>query len=288
MRFDLLALLGVAIFAGTYPATRMAVAGGVTPIMNASVRILGAGFLAALVLLALRVVRPAWSTWWRFAVAGAGVGVVFPLALGYALQLVPASHAAVVTACLPLATTAYSGLRGHRLPGRQFWLAGAAASALVLVFSWRHAQASGGLTVGAADALLLLAMTGAAVGYVEGARLTTPERPGWQVISWALVALLPLAAPVAILSLLAVHDLPWTAWVALGYGTVFSMYLGFFPWYAAMAAVGVARVSQWQYLQPFAAVGYAVLLLGERVDAVDLVLASGVVATIAWSRRPAT
>ena len=73
--------------------------------------------------------------------------------------------------------------------------------------------------------------------------------------------------------------------MALGYGTVFSMYLGFFPWYAAMAAIGVARVSQWQYLQPFAAVGYAVVLLGESVDVVDLLLAGGVVASIAWSRR---
>lgn len=286
MRYDLLALLGVAIFAGTYPATRLAMAGGVTPLMNASVRIAGAGILAALVLFLTRAAWPERRTWWRYLVTGAGVGVVFPLALGYALQLVPASHAAVVTACLPLATTAYAGLRGHTLPGRRFWQAGALASVLVLAFSWRHAQVGISSSVGLADGLLLLAMAGAAVGYVEGARLTTASRPGWQVISWALVGLLPWVAPVALACWLRLdHQVPWTAWGALGYGTVFSMYLGFFPWYAAMAAIGVARVSQWQYLQPFAAVGYAVMLLGESVDVVDLLLAGGVVASIAWSRR---
>ncbi len=288
MRYDVLALLGVAIFAGTYPATRLAMAGGVTPLMNASVRILGAGVLALVVLTVLRIPRPGWRELGRFALAGFGVGVAFPLALGYALQLVPASHAAVVTACLPLATTAYAGLRGHTLPGRRFWEAGAVASLLVLTFSWRHAQAGISEAVGLADLLLLVAMAGAAVGYVEGARLTTPQRPGWQVISWALVALLPVALPVALVCLGGLdHALPISAWAALGYGTVFSMYLGFFPWYAAMAAVGVARVSQWQYLQPFAAMAYAVLLLGEGIDAVDLLLAAGVVASIAWSRRTA-
>ncbi len=294
-RADLLGLLGVAIFAGTYPATRIAMAGGVDPVMNASVRILGAGVLAALVLAVTRHLHPGWVRWPRwvelpgFLGVGVGVGLVFPLGLGYALQQVPASHGAVVMAALPLATTVYACLRGGAVwPGLRFWCAGLGAAVLVLGFAWRH---GGGQVAEAmpllADGLLLLAMLGAAMGYVEGSRLTTATRPGWQVISWALVLLAPVVAPVAFISLTQAQGISAAAWAGLGYGTLFSMYLGFFPWYRAMQLAGVARISQIQYLQPFLAITYAVILLGERVDLVDLLLVMGVVGTIAWGRwRP--
>ncbi len=289
LRPDGMALLGVMIFAGTYPATRLAVAGGVDPLMNASVRILGAGSLAFLVLWWTRSSSPPWREIPRFALAGAGVGIVFPLSLGYALLSVPASHGAVVMAALPLVTVLYSCWRGHAWPALRFWLGGVVAACLVLVFSLRHSAGHLQDTwINLPDGLLLLAMVGAAVGYVEGARLTTPERPGWQVISWALVSLLPIAAPVAFWCLWhQAHGITWSAWVALGYGTLFSMYLGFFPWYHAMQTIGVARTSQWQYLQPFIAIAYVVVLLSEQVDAVDLGLLCAVVGTIAWTRSRA-
>jgi len=291
-RADALGLLGVAIFAGTYPATRIAMAGGVDPVLNASARILGAGLLAALVLTLTRLRHPGWVRWphWAevpaFIVTGVGVGLIFPLGLGFALCQVPASHGAVVMAALPLATTMYACLRGGSAwPGLRFWGAGLAAAALVLVFAGRHA---GGVTTATpmlADGLLVLAMLGAAMGYVEGARLTTTTRPGWQVISWALVLLVPMVAPVAIVSLIQAQGIGAAAWIGLGYGTLFSMYLGFFPWYRAMQLAGVVRISQIQYVQPFLAIIYAVILLGERVDLVDLLLVLGVVGTIAWGRR---
>ncbi len=293
-RPDLLALLGVAIFAGTYPATRMAVIGGIDPLLNATCRIMGAGALAALVLRIAHltgstVTKPSRAELIPLLAVGVGVGLIFPLGLGYALRSVPASHGAVVMAALPLVTTLYSCLRGHAWPSRRFWFAGCGASLLVIAFSWRHAPATGhpGDT-GFSDLLLILAMFGAAVGYVEGARLTTPQRPGWQVISWALVLLFPVVSPCAIWFLMTAGPITPVAWVALGYGTLFSMYLGFFPWYRAMQLAGVARISQWQYLQPFTAITYAVVLLNEHIDGIDLALVLGVILAIAWGRRPAS
>jgi len=282
-RHDLSALVAVALFAGTFPATRLAMAGGVTPLMNMAGRLAGAAVLAAVVLLVVRSAWPTRSEWRGLAVAGLGVGVVFPWALSQALTTVGASHAAVVMACLPLVSTFYAGWRGHVPPPRRFWVAGGVAGALVLVFVRRHAPPGAGLDP--ADLLLLLAMAGAAVGYVEGARLTTPTRPGWQVISWMLVACLPLSLPLTAISLAQAPAITASAWAGLAYATVFSMYVGFFPWYAAMAALGVARVSLWQYLQPFLAMAYAVVLLGETLDGIDLLLALGVVGAIAWGRR---
>ncbi len=296
-RPDLLGLLGVAIFAGTYPATRLAMLGGIDPLFNATCRIMGAGMLAALVLsLAHRygsaVAKPARAEVLPLLAVGLGVGLIFPLGLGYALRTVPASHGAVVMAALPLATTLYACLRGHAWPTSRFWLAGCGAAALVLAFSWRHAHGVSdgiGVSSGYADLLLVIAMLGAAIGYVEGARLTTPQRPGWQVISWALVLLAPVVTPLALWCLSRTlsdgHAITTSAWMALGYGTLFSMYLGFFPWYRAMQLAGVARISQWQYLQPFTAIAYAVLLLNEHIDSIDLALVLGVILAIAWGRR---
>lgn len=283
-RPDALGLLGVAIFAGTYPATRLAVQGGIDPIFNATCRILAAGILAAIVLRLTRAAKPACQELVPLFAVGCGVGLIFPLGLGYALLSVPSSHAAVIMAALPLATTAYACLRGHAWPAPRFWGAGLIAAGLVLTFSWRHAQSSG--AVGAADALLVVAMIGAAIGYVEGARLTSAQRPGWQVISWALVLVFPLVAPVAIWCLIqSAATITPVAWGALAYGSVFSMYLGFFPWYRAMQLAGVARISQWQYLQPFTAIAYSVILLNEHIDGIDLALVVAVIGAIAWGRR---
>ena len=292
-RPDLLALLGVAIFAGTYPATRLAVMGGIDPLLNATCRIMGAGALAAVVLRLAHltgstVAKPSRAELIPLLAVGTGVGLVFPLGLGYALRHVPASHGAVVMAALPLVTTLYSCLRGHAWPSKRFWLAGCGAALLVIAFSWRHAPANGGRGEGGfSDLLLIVAMFGAALGYVEGARLTTAQRPGWQVISWALVLLFPVVSPFAIWLLMTAGEITPVAWVALGYGTLFSMYLGFFPWYRAMQLAGVARISQWQYLQPFTAITYAVVLLNEHIDGIDLALVLGVILAIAWGRRPA-
>ena len=281
---DLLALLGVAIFAGTYPATKFALGGGISPVENACWRAAIAGLVAAMVLRWTGIPRPAWSLVGQLALAGLCLGLVFALSVGWALQQVPSSHAAIVIAALPLATVGYARLRGLTTPTTRFWLGGLLAGTLVLIFAWRHAPAgSGGLDQ--ADLALAVAIAGAAVGYVEGGQVAK-VMPGWQVISWALVILLPLSVPLALW-------LAWQApmgaitpsgWAGLAYGSLLSMYVGFFPWYAAMQRIGVTRASQIQYLQPFIAIGYGVLLLGEHVTWPDLALAIGVVAAIAWGR----
>ncbi|MEZ5226320.1 MAG: DMT family transporter [Acidimicrobiales bacterium] len=117
-----------------------------------------------------------------------------------------------------------------------------------------------------ADVFFLLAVLAAAIGYAEGAALSH-ELGGWQTISWALVIGLPITVPVATISL--VHhgiDHPQLShWVALGYVSLFSMYLGFFAWYAGLHLGGVARVSQIQLLQPTLTLLWSALLLGETI-----------------------
>jgi drug/metabolite transporter (DMT)-like permease len=109
------------------------------------------------------------------------------------------------------------------------------------------------------------------------------------VICWALVlaaipaAVLLLALPGDQLGRLATAG-P-ASWLAFGYVTVFSMFIGFFFWYRGLALGGVARVGQVQLLQPFLSLAGAAVLLGETLTPSNVGFALAVIATVALGRR---
>ena len=69
------------------------------------------------------------------------------------------------------------------------------------------------------------------------------------------------------------------SWVGFVYVALFSMWIGFFAWYRALA-LGAVRVSQIQLIQPFLSLLFAVPLLGEKLDATTLFFALAVIATV--------
>ena len=93
------------------------------------------------------------------------------------------------------------------------------------------------------------------------------ELGGWQVICWALVLGAPLTWTVTIVA--ASHTglhatLP--QWAAFGYTALFSMFLGFFAWYAGLARAGIAKASQVQLAQPALSMVWGWPLLGEHLS----------------------
>ena len=143
---------------------------------------------------------------------------------------------------------------------------------------------AGGLYLGAANIYLLIAMTTGALGYIGGARLT-PRLGAEQVICWVLVCCLPLTLPVAWWFAPAVpSSIGAMSWAGFLYVALFSMWIGFFAWYRALA-LGAVRVSQIQLIQPFLSLLFAVPLLGEHLDAVTLVFAVAVIATVFVGKR---
>ncbi|MFZ5543411.1 MAG: DMT family transporter, partial [Pseudomonadota bacterium] len=208
-----------------------------------------------------------------------GVVLGFPLFLALALRLVPASHAAVITGVLPLATAAVGAVVLRQRPSPGFWACALAGTALVLGFAaWQ-----GGGALHWADALLLLAVFSAAGGYVCGARLSQ-QMPAEQVICWTLALSLPFTLPVAWIGWPAA-PVAASAWWGFGYLTLFSMWLGFFAWYRGLALGGTVRVSQVQLVQPFLSLLLCVPVLGERLEAATLVFSLAVVATVALGKR---
>ena len=277
-----LGLLGVVIFAMTVPMTRLAVgpadAPELPPLFVTAGRAAFAALLGAAYLLLVRAGRPRREHALSIAVCALGTVVGFPLFLSLALRDVDATHAAVVTGVLPLATAVAAAVAFRQRPSPGFWVCAAVGCALVLAFAaW---QGGGRLTIH--DALLLASVASAAVGYVAGARLAA-EMPAEHVICWVLVYSLPFTMPVT-LAVWPGQPASAAAWGGFAYVTVFSMWLGFFAWYRGLALGGTVRVSQVQLLQPFLAMLFAVPLLGERLDAATLGFAIAVAAAVLIGR----
>jgi drug/metabolite transporter (DMT)-like permease len=286
-----LGLLGVTVFALTLPMTRLATgptdAPQLSPGFITFARIAIAGTLSAMFLLATRSPWPRPHQRRPLVLAMLGNALGFPLLLALALREVPSGHAAVMTALLPLATAAMAAWLLHQRARLGFWLCAVLGSALVVVFSMLRAWQQGhGLALTWADGLLVGAMLAAALGYVQGARVT-PELGAERVICWMCLMALPFALPAAALAW-PVQPVRTASWLALGYVGVFSMWAGFFAWFRGLALGGALRVSQVQLLQPFISILAAVPLLGEPLEALTVGFALAVVGTVFVGKRLAT
>jgi|ERR1041385_7251412 drug/metabolite transporter (DMT)-like permease len=121
-----LGLAGMALFAGTLPATRVAVA-SLDPLFLTAARATIAGLAGVLVLAATRRRLPPRALWFEIALAG-------PLLMALAMVSVPAAHGGVVLGIVPLATAAASAFIGHERPSLSFWLASIAGAVIVVLF----------------------------------------------------------------------------------------------------------------------------------------------------------
>jgi len=278
-----LGALGVFIFALSIPMTRLASGSAEAPQLPPEFVALGRAALAGLLSIAyLRwtgAPRPQGRQWALLALTALGVVFGWPLLLGYAVRQVDAVHASVISGVLPLATAVIAALALRQRPSLGFWACAVAGLALVLGFAWWRGAA--GLQT--ADLLLLGAVLSAAAGYVSGAQLSAAIKPE-QVISWVLVLCLPLTLPAAWL-FWPVQPIRAAAWGGFLYVALFSMWLGFFAWYRALALGGAVRVSQVQVLQPFLSMLLAVPILGEALDGVTLLFALAVIAVVWLGKR---
>ena len=277
----LLGFLGMCLFAGTLPATRLAVA-GFDPWFLTIARAAIAGASGLIVLIVRRRRLPPRALWLEMLAAAICTVVGFPLFAALAMMTVPASHGGVVLGILPLATAAAAAIFAHERPSFGFWLASAAGALLVLTFVWRR-NADG--TFSAGDLFLLCTVISGALGYTFSGRLAA-RLPGWEVISWQVVMFLPLAALAMILLWPTdIANLPVSSWAGLGYVGFVSQYTAFFVFNAALAIGGIARVGQVMLLQPFVIVALALPVNGEPINVETLLFAAAVVATVLIGQR---
>lgn len=273
-------LLGVIIFSGSLPATRVAV-GDFSALFLTSARAIIAALIGAAV---LGLLRQAWLERTDLAsltIVSIGVVVGFPMLTALALQHITSAHSIVFIGLLPLSTAIFAVLRGGERPQPLFWLFAILGSATVAGF----ALSNDGTASVTGDLLMVAAIVLCGLGYAEGAALSR-RIGGWQVISWALLLALPLMLPVMIWS----WPSTWSsvgapAWIGLAYVSIFSMFVGFIFWYRGLAIGGIARVGQLQQLQPFFGLALAGFLLHEPVAWSMLVATALVVVCVFFARR---
>lgn len=273
-------LLGVLIFSGSLPATRIAVL-DMDPFFLTFLRAAIAGVLAAMLIFGFREKRPHPAQIGPLLIVSLGVIIGFPLLTAMALQHITAAHSIVFLGLLPLTTAIFGVLRGGERPRAAFWLFSVLGSLLVVGFALSQ-SASVSLT---GDLLMLAAVIACGLGYAEGAKLTR-QLGGWQVISWALIISLPFMLIAVFITLPASFSaIGISAWLALGYVSLFSMLIGFIFWYKGLAAGGIAAVGQLQLLQPFFGLALSATLLHETVSPLMLAITLGVILCVIGSRN---
>lgn len=272
--------VGVLIFSGSLPATRVAVA-EFDPTFLTSARAAIAGLLGLAMLVLFQQKRPARSDFLSLVIVALGVVVGFPLLTALALKHVTSAHSIIFVGLLPLATAIFGVLRGGERPRPVFWLFSCIGSALFAGFALMQ-----GVTASpVGDGLMLAAIIVCGLGYAEGAALSR-RLGGWQVICWALAISLP------IMLVLTFATLPSSfagvgsgAWMGLAYVSLFSMLIGFVFWYRGLAQGGIAAVGQLQLLQPFFGLALAASLLHEQVSPLMIVVTLGVVACVFGAKK---
>ncbi|TNM65676.1 DMT family transporter [Aliirhizobium smilacinae] len=281
--------IGVLIFSGSLPATRLAVI-GFDPLFLTVARGTIAGLLSLLLLLAFRQKRPQKTELVSLLIVALGCVVGFPLLTALALQHISSAHSVVFIGLLPLATAIFGVIRGGERPRLAFWVFAVLGSMLVTGFALVQGGASPGtgaasLGLSFGDWLMLAAIVVCGLGYAEGAALSK-RLGGWQVICWALVISLPVMA-VGALALMpeSFATVGAPAFAGLAYVSLFSMLIGFIFWYRGLAQGGTASVGQLQLLQPFFGLALAATLLGEAVTPAMFAVTLGVILCVAAARK---
>src|ERR1700691_355691 len=141
----LLGFIGIVVFGGSLPATRIAVS-AIDPLAVTALRTAIAGLCSLALLIVLRRPLPPRRLWPQLAVATLGVSIMFPFLMAVGMKTVDASHGAVVLGILPIATAFVAVIITHERPKPLFWIASLAGAALVVGFSMR--QSGGTLSVG--------------------------------------------------------------------------------------------------------------------------------------------
>lgn len=273
-------LIGVVIFSGSLPATRVAVL-EFDPLFLTGARATIAAILALCLLGLFKEKRPARQQLIPLLIVAMGVVIGFPLLTALALQYVTSAHSIVFVGLLPLATAVFGVLRGGERPRAAFWIFSVLGSLLVVGFAL-----SQGLTASPqGDILMLLAILACGLGYAEGAKLSR-TLGGWQVICWALVLSLPVVAALSWMRMPASFTgISTPAWFSLAYVALFSMLIGFVFWYRGLAQGGIAAVGQLQLLQPFFGLSLAATLLHEQVSLGMLGVTVAVILCVAGAKK---
>lgn len=273
--------IGVVIFAGSLPATKVALTGFSAEFITVA-RASIAGLIALCLLLITRQKLPTKSQWLPIALVSLGVVIGFPLFTALALQYMSSAASIVYIGILPLMTALFAVAYVQERPKPLFWLFACCGSGLILLYMYQNNPASM-LNFGSIYMLIAILLCG--LGYAGGAKVA-PQVGGWQVTCWALMLTLPVMLCLSVYYWDASYlSNPVASYFGLGYVALFSMLIGCFFWYKGLAMGGVAAVGQLQLFQPLIGLVLAAMLLHESVSPSMLLTSILLLVTVACAKK---
>jgi drug/metabolite transporter (DMT)-like permease len=215
-------------------------------------------------------------------VALAGTLIFFnQLCFVYGIKLTSASTVGLLLGTTPIFIGILSTVFGLELLGRRFW-AGAVLSFIGVGFVALGSSDFSGHAFGLLLAVLIPLTWGAySVAIVPLMRRYSPFRISALVLAAGWVPLAIVSAPQ---TLSQGFHFGWLTWFGFAYAVVGPLFLTNILWFTAIDRVGPSRASLFANLQPFFAVLFALVLLGEHLNRWEIVGGLGIGAGIVLDR----
>src|SRR4051812_3270130 len=276
-------LLGtIVLWALNVTVTRYVVTHGFRPLAYATVRYFAAASLFWIFTWRReRSFRIGTSDWKLVALAGL---MIFANQICFVISIheTNASTVALLLGATPIFAAFFALLVGLERVAAQFWLA--AAIAFVGV-GFVAAGSGGGFSHSLGGDVLAIGTAVTWAGY------TVAIAPLMQRYSPFRISALVLAigwVPLALVSIPQLGDehfsFGWKVWLGFGYAVVGPLFLTNILWFTAIDRVGASRASLFANLQPFFAVFFALILLGESLHGLEIAGGVLIFVGIAWER----
>jgi drug/metabolite transporter (DMT)-like permease len=217
----------------------------------------------------------------KLVLLAAGLIYVNQLGFVYGIKDSSAATAALILGTTPVWIGLITVAIGSEKLQRSFW----AAAALSLVGVGFVASGTGGLSAKlGGDALVVftaITWAGYSMAIAPLMRRYSPFRISALVLGLGWI---PLAVTSAAQTLHQSFHFSTLAWIGFGYAVIGPLFLTNLLWFTAIDRVGPSRASLFANLQPFFAVVFALVLLGERLDRWEIVGGIAIFSGIALER----
>ena len=273
--------IGVVIFAGSLPATRIGVM-DFSPEFMTFARASIAGIIGLIFLITTKQLKPTYRQFKSLLLVASGVVIGFPLLTAFALQSITAARSIVFVGMLPLSTAIFAVICANEKPKPMFWIFAILGSSCVAGYMLLHDQ---GQILQIGDLYMIAAVLICGLGYAEGGKLSR-ELGGWQVICWALTIMLPIMLVLSFIYAPSNYSAIQTAPIlGLIYVALFSTLIGFFFWYKGLALGGISKVGQIQLIQPFIGMVLSAVILHENIDLAMIIVSIAVVIFVGLAKK---
>lgn len=304
----LIGFIAVVMFAGTFPATKLALE-VYSPLHATCLRASSATLFALLFFICVKLINRqivfnaenyffssiSLNEIRELFIIGLLLVFGFPGAVAFALAEVSSAYSAVILAMLPLCLSAAAVFIAKERPPLLFWACSLIAATLVGIFMVNAYYLKEGVNIETnqnfilGNFWLLLACLCAAIGYTKSASLNK-KFSGFYIISWGLCLTSPISF---ILSYflwpknLSIYDALYhssSLWGVLYLGLL-SMFIGNCLWSIALSKGGIAKIGQLQFLQPFMTIFISFWLLSEIITKEMILFASTVTLVVIIGQR---